>query len=229
MKDEEGLFYFLFLVPCPAFPCFRAVSPPFCDSIDCIIPRVRYLSMPVSYQYRGDPKSMNKARRDAAGPHFFGGCGVWNGRYLNILVIINKVLRTILFFLSTCCRFFIPVEFVVYLFFLKRTRRTTTTTTTSQAGRGVIFPCRIASHNQEPSTHPPTHSRPCPHHPTPSTTTSKRMSESSTQAVHTAAESSQKEKKRKSTQAFPTQMESEAQFQAKVSPMAIAGMRKCSD
>lgn len=75
-----------------------------------------------------------------------------------------------------------------------------------------------------------THNRPCLHHPTPSTTTSKRMSESSTQAVHTAAESSPKEKeKRKSTQAFPTQMESEAQFTAKVSPMATAGMPKCKD
>lgn len=61
MKDE-GLFSFLF-VPCVA------VSPPFCDSIDCIIPRVRYLYLYwFSYQYRGDPKSMNKARRDAAGP-----------------------------------------------------------------------------------------------------------------------------------------------------------------
>lgn len=32
--------------------------------------------MLISYQYRGDPKSMNKARRDAAGPHVFGvECG----------------------------------------------------------------------------------------------------------------------------------------------------------
>lgn len=74
-----------------------------------------------------------------------------------------------------------------------------------------------------------THDRPCLHHPTPSITTSKRMSESSTQAVHTAAESEPKEKeKRKSTRAFPTQMES-AQFTAKVSNMAMVGMRKCKD
>lgn len=55
-------------------------------------------------------------RRDLT---FFGvvWC-VWNGRYLNILVIINKVLSDdFFFFLSPCCRFFIPVKFVVYLFF----------------------------------------------------------------------------------------------------------------
>lgn len=57
--------------------------------------------MLVSYQYRGDPKSMNKARRDAAGPHFFlVWWVVWNGRYLNILVIINKCFGRFSFFFS---------------------------------------------------------------------------------------------------------------------------------
>lgn len=58
---------------------------------------------------------MNKARRDAAGPHFFG---VWNGRYLNLFYcLLIKCFRTILFFfcllvvgfsyrLSLLCTFF---------------------------------------------------------------------------------------------------------------------------
>lgn len=78
MKDCFIFFFFCTL----RVPYSRAVSPLL---IDCIIPRVRYLSMPVSYQYRGDPKSMNKARRDAAGPHLFlVWWVVWNGRYLNL-------------------------------------------------------------------------------------------------------------------------------------------------
>lgn len=78
MKDEEGLFPFFFSVPC----VFRILEPylPF-SVIDCIIPRVRYLYLcQFLIRYRGDrdPKSMNKARRDAAGPHFFW-CGGWCG------------------------------------------------------------------------------------------------------------------------------------------------------
>lgn len=64
---------------------------------------------------------MNKARRDAAGPHvFLVWWVVWNGRYLNLfycLLIISA--SDDFFFFSTCCRFFIPVKFVVYLFFNK--------------------------------------------------------------------------------------------------------------
>lgn len=41
MKDDEGLFYFFFFC-IVRVPYSRAVSPLFCDLIDCIIPRVRY-------------------------------------------------------------------------------------------------------------------------------------------------------------------------------------------
>lgn len=93
---------------------------------------------------------------------FLVGGVVWNGRYLNILVIINKVLSDDSFsFLSTCCRFFIPVEFVVYLFFNKDEKNEDDDDDDDNDNNisGLVgVPCkgRAGLHNQEPSTHPPT-------------------------------------------------------------------------